>query len=320
MKKILLLCLISLACQQDRIIIDNTSSYIAFHRIPDIEPIWDYNIWLINSKTGEEIQITDDLEYWERSPVWLSDSELVYLHLKPTSKTRIVHFSFINGKRECLASWTYKTDPGLDKISIYLFNKVYYSGTRRNAVYVLSLKEKQPMPNEVLSPADIKELGLGRVFNPVVSPDGTKLLIVACDTAMYRYYNEKGMFCNDDIYLYDLKKETMKGALERLTYGDTTHDYSYPVWVDNDSIIFSSNKEGDYELYLMNIIEKKTRRLTFTKDVDEIQATVSPDTKMIAYSIDIKNQINGEIWLMDLETLRTWYLTKGSSPDWSPAQ
>ncbi len=70
----------------------------------------------------------------------------------------------------------------------------------------------------------------------------------------------------------------------------------------------------------MNIIDKKTRRLTFTKDVDEIQATVSPDTKMIAYSIDIKNQVNGEIWLMDLETQKAWYLTKGSSPDWSPAQ
>lgn len=320
MKRILLLGVIFLGCQQDKIIIDNTAGYIAFHRIPDIEPIWDYNIWLINTQTGEEIQITDNLEYWERSPVWLSDSELVYLHLKPTSKTKIVYLNCITGERKFLDFWTWKTDPGLDKISINFFDNIYYSGTKRNTIYTLSLKEKQAKPYEFLSPADITKLGLGRVFNPVVSPNGTKLLIVACDTAMYRYYDEKGMFCNDDIYLYDLKVETMKGALERLTYGDTTHDYSYPVWVDNNNIIFSLNKEGNYELYLMNIINKNTRRLTFTKDVDETRSTVSPNSKVIAYSIDIKNQVSGEIWLMDLETQKTWYLTKGSSPDWSPAQ
>lgn len=321
MKKLLLLCLISLACQQKRIIIDNTADYIAFHRLVSVNGPYDLDIWVINAKTREEIQLTNVAGYLEHLPAWLSCSELLYLFEKPTpSAVKIVYLNFKTGKRKYLDFWTWRNEPGIDKIGIGALSNIYYSINKENAIYVLSLKEKQPMPNEVLSPTDVIKLGLGRVFNPVVSPDGTKLLIVACDTAMYRYYDEKGMFCNDDIYLYDLKRETMKGALERLTYGDTTHDYSYPAWIDNNNIIFSSNKEGNYELYLMNIINKNMRRLTFTKDVDEIEVTVSPDAKLIAYSIDIKNQVSGEIWLMDLETQKIWYLTKGSSPDWSPAQ
>ena len=128
MKKILLLCVIFLACQQQKIVIDNTKDYIAFHRIPDIEPIWDYNIWLTNTQTGEEMQITDNLEYWEHLPVWLSSSELLYLFEKPTpSAVKIVYLNFNTGKRKYLNFWTWRNEPGIDKIGIGSLSNIYYS-------------------------------------------------------------------------------------------------------------------------------------------------------------------------------------------------
>ena len=70
----------------------------------------------------------------------------------------------------------------------------------------------------------------------------------------------------------------------------------------------------------MNIENRTLKRLTFSDHTEDTEAAVSPDGKKIAYSRYDKKLKKIEVWIMDLETQKTWFLTKGSAPDWSPAR
>lgn len=318
------LCLIF--CQQKKIIIDDTTGYIAFHRNPEAGNIFDFDIWLINTKTGKEIQLTKDLRYWEYNPVWMSDSELLHLiepQEKTMTETNIVYTNLYTGKEKILDFWSWENSLTMDKISVDLSRNIYYSSfiVRENqcAVYRLPLGEQHTTPEEILSPSDINKFGLVHATNPVISPDGTKLLIVACDTAKYRRFHSKEPIKHYyDIYIYDLKAHKEKSTAKRLTYDDST--YEDPVWLSDDQILFTSNRSSNYELYLMHINGNSPERLTFSEKTEDTRPAVSPDGKKIAYSKFYEESNRYEIWIMDLETRESWFLTEGSGPDWCPAQ
>ncbi|MGB9722145.1 MAG: TolB family protein [bacterium] len=305
-----------LCCSQKVVVIADTKNFIAFDRNPDIEPIFDYDVWLINVETKDEIRLTSSAEYWEYMPVWMSDSELLYL-INPQEQTMtemdIVYVNLKNGKRKLLDFWTWENDPGgLGKISVDSNFRVYYGSDGMDALHTISLKNKRSEPTEIFSRKKVNLLGLEEIRDPIISPDGMKLILVACDTAKYRRLREIKQF-NYDIYLYDLEEKN----LERLTTGDST--YRDPVWFGNDSIVFCSNSIGNYELYLMELKSRKMVRLTFTPDISETEPAVSPDHQKIAYTRS-RGDWKTEIWIMDLKTKDTQYLTKGSSPAWSPAR
>lgn len=328
--KILLLGAFFLTCQQKTVILEDTSGYIAFHRMPEAGHIVDFNIWLINTKTKEEIRITRDLGHWEFYPVWMSDSELLCL-IEPQEKTmtekNIVYVNFNTGKMQLLDFWTWRDCPRSDKISIDSSNNLYYATyiprEGLNAIYRISLNEKRPKPIEILSPANIRQFGLAEVSSPIISPDGTKLLLVACDTAKYRgLHNKEVKKYYYDIYLYDFDTYYKIEGLKRLTHSD--YDNDHPVWIGNDSIVFASNRNGNWDLYLANKTGEILKNLTSTENIDESTGweaiAVAPDRNHIAYSRYNEESKKSEIWIMDLKTQKTWFLTEGSAPDWSPAR
>lgn len=306
-------------CSSDKIIIDDTRNYIAFHRNPEAGNIIDFDVWLININTKEETRITQNLEYWEYAPIWISDSELLYL-IEPQEKTMtetdIVYINFRTGKRKLLDFWTWRDDPGSDGISADLRGNIYYADDGADLVYRISLKEKEHNAKEILSIASLKRLGLAEVAEAVISPDGTKLLLVASDSAKYERLTKARKFFYDDIYLYKFANN----SLIKLISGDST--YEDPIWIGNDTIVFCSNCDGNYELYLMELKDKNMIRLTSTEDISEMEPTVSPDHQQIAY-MRYQGEYrfkDVEIWIMDLKTKETWFLTKGGSPAWSPAK
>jgi len=311
-----------LGCQQKAIIIEDTKNFIAFERAPEAGSIVDFDVWLINIRTKEEIRLTQNLEYWEYGSVWLSDSELLYL-IEPQEKTGtetdIIYINLKTGKRRLLDYWTWENCPRTGGISVDSLRNIYYANFEE-IIYVLVHKENKYQLTTFFSDRGStrfrpEDLGLKEIFNPVVSSDGSKLLFCACDTAKYRRLGELKKF-HYDIYLYDCKEKSLK----RLTEGDST--YEDPIWIGNDTIVFCSNCDGNYELYLMALKDKNMIRLTSTEDISEMEPTVSPDHQQIAY-MRYQGEYrfkDVEIWIMDLKTKETWFLTKGGSPAWSPAK
>ncbi|MEO0189990.1 MAG: hypothetical protein ABIL18_03315 [candidate division WOR-3 bacterium] len=308
-----------LCCEQKVIAIENTNGFIAFERNPKSDPIWDFDIWLINVYTKHEIRLTKSLEYWEFAPSWMSDSELIYL-IEPQEKTGtetdMVYTNFKRGRSRLLDFWDWQNCPMMYKVSVDSLRNVYYYGWKN--IYILARKENKYQliklfPDRGPEKFTPHKIGLEDFSSTVVSFDASKLLIVACDTAKYRRLQEVKKF-HYDIYLYDLKGR----SLERLTQGDST--YEDPAWIGKDSIVYTSNCDGNYELYIMELRSKKIVRLTSTPDISETQPAVSPDHKMVAYTrYDEKARIS-EIWIMDLGSKETYFLTAGSNPAWSPAK
>ncbi|MBA3868891.1 MAG: PD40 domain-containing protein [Anaerolineae bacterium] len=120
-----------------------------------------------------------------------------------------------------------------------------------------------------------------------------------------------------DIYIVD--NDSKPKALTT----DKEDDFSPSVSPDGRQIIFSSNRDGNYELYLMNIDGSNQRRLTNTQD-DEINPSWSPVGKEMAFAIH--RSLNGtnyssiNIMNIDGSGLRslTGMSTNDFAPDWLP--
>jgi len=84
---------------------------------------------------------------------------------------------------------------------------------------------------------------------------------------------------------------------------------------DGQSIVYSSNQDGDYELYLTNLEDNSTTQLTQT-DTDETLPVFSPDGLRIAYVNFIDDGM--ATFLYDLAAQDSTYLAAGLTPAWTP--
>ncbi len=85
--------------------------------------------------------------------------------------------------------------------------------------------------------------------------------------------------------------------------------------------IFTSNRDGDYEIYLYDAGGALTKLTDNT--VDDITPTVSPDGKRIAFTRDTDGEGAIQIFVLDLQTRAVRQLTTGDFeyalyPSWSP--
>jgi hypothetical protein len=92
-------------------------------------------------------------------------------------------------------------------------------------------------------------------------------------------------------------------------------------------IFFDSNRDGNWDIFVMNADGSDVRNLTNTPDKDEFEAKSSPDGKHIAYvSGKLKNggvwggRWNaGDLWVADIDGKNPRKIAeKASRPDWSP--
>jgi Tol biopolymer transport system component len=319
LKIIFFFLLVLIACGQKKTIIEDTAHYIVFNR-QSVEPgSLDYDVWLINSETLKEIQLTKFKGYLENNPVWLSDSELIYFfsEAKPSPEKMIYH-NFKSGEINEIKIQKWKSKTIFTNVSCDKEYNIYYdTGTMNNAIIKVYLQHKNPVASELISANDRLAYGLAVILDPIVSPDNTKLLFYACDTVDWRQSQEKGLSVNYNIYY--IKNNGSTNVITQLTT-DKLYTNVYPNWVDDHQIVFASSRDNNLELYLLNIDNRQIRRLTVTNNANEELTTVSPDKKHIAYTKWFPESNKTEIWIMNLETKETWYLTDGFAPDWSPAQ
>ena len=121
------------------------------------------------------------------------------------------------------------------------------------------------------------------------------------------------------------------GAEEGITV-DTTRDRVYVTSRDSDAltviqdaapplVLFTSNRDGNTEIYSMLPDGREQRRLTTTADSGEGDAVGSPDGRWIAYS-RVEADGKSYLWLMSRDGHNPKRIATGSGqdfhPSWSP--
>ena len=116
---------------------------------------------------------------------------------------------------------------------------------------------------------------------PRISPDGTQVVV---GTNFGTYLGGKGS--NDaTIWIYDLKTNAQP---KRLTFGGRNR---YPIWKDNRTITFQSDREGDAGLFQQRIDGSPAQRLTKAEPgTSHIPGSWSPDGKTLVFDIVPENR------------------------------
>jgi Tol biopolymer transport system component len=124
---------------------------------------------------------------------------------------------------------------------------------------------------------------------------------------------------NTEIYTLELHDGVPGGAPRRLT--SNTAEDDFPLFAPGgQKMSFLTNRDGNWELYVMNADGSNPRRLTNTPGFEHSPAW-SPDGSTIAFATD-RDGGDWEIYLMDADGGRPHNLTQAKgfdySPTWSP--
>lgn len=122
---------------------------------------------------------------------------------------------------------------------------------------------------------------------------------------------------NGEIMLMDIINGG-PGPETRLTFNEC-HDGGVAWSPDGNQLAFYSNRNGQMDIYTMDINGENIKQLTTNPHAD-LMASWSPNGKSVIYHS--KRDGNGEIYQIDLETLEekrlTFHPADDLSPSWSP--
>lgn len=132
---------------------------------------------------------------------------------------------------------------------------VSFENRERSAIYVQN--RLQGSRTKLLSKEGING-------SPAWSPDGQKLAVVL---------SEQG---NPDIFTIDVQS----GRTTQVTTSDAID--TEPAWIDNETLVFTSDRSGGPQLYEVPISGGRATRITFEGKYNS-NATVSPDGGLVAF-------------------------------------
>jgi dipeptidyl aminopeptidase/acylaminoacyl peptidase len=97
-----------------------------------------------------------------------------------------------------------------------------------------------------------------------------------------------------------------------------------PIPTAPDRIVFQSNRDGDFEIYIINVDGSNLQQLTNNSNIDDKYPAVSPDGRRIAFQAksDAERDSGWEIYVMDIDGRNQTRLTSNNNwdrlPTWSP--
>jgi TolB protein len=166
-----------------------------------------------------------------------------------------------------------------------------------------------------LDGSDVRQLTFGDVAPDVRSDDYGEWLPDGDMVVFQRTTVPEGGKTYADIWLLDLESAEERAFTDTPTVWDSTPSVS----ADGKSVLFESNRSGDFEIYRMPIDGGDAVRLTESPGRD-LMAKESPDGKQIAFISDRDADL--EIYVMDVDGSNVRQLTSSPErdrcPQWSP--
>jgi TolB protein len=142
----------------------------------------------------------------------------------------------------------------------------------------------------------------GGDFDPEVDPTGTWIVYASTQHA-----------ARSDIY-----RKQIDGRTQTRLTRDAADDAMPAISPDGRSILFASNRSGNWDIWKMSINGGAATQLTSETD-HEVHPTFSPDGRQIAYCRQNEHSGRWEIWTFDITRpgVRS-YVCDGLFPQWSP--
>ncbi|MDG2170584.1 MAG: S41 family peptidase [Opitutales bacterium] len=223
------------------------------------------DIWTVSSKGGRPYRITVH-EGYDSNPRWSLDGERLAfqsdrygnndIFSMPSQggvPTRHTHHSATDN----LAS--YNEDGSI----LFLTRRVYAQVEREYEIY-------RAAPEGGTPARYMDALG----FDPVVSPDGSKIAFVrgTCRIEREAYQGP----ANRDVWIYDVESE----KYTQLTDFEG-NDFS-PKWLNDSTLLFISSREGKYNVFQTSL-KGSVKQITFEEAFGVNTFDLSPKTKQIVY-------------------------------------
>lgn len=175
----------------------------------------------------------------------------------------------------------------------------WYSGT-----FEESLASATPPPNPQ-GTANISQVTTtfdGADFDPVISRDGSFMVFASTQHRP-----------TADIYL----KRTGSSVLTQIT-SDPAHDMMPSISPDGQWIAFTSNRSGNWDIYVMPITGGKALQLT-TDAAADLHPSFSPDGQSLVFCRFGQASRRWELWVLDMRTpTLAFFIGEGLFPEWCP--
>ncbi|TDQ30142.1 S41 family peptidase [Tenacibaculum caenipelagi] len=269
------------------------------------------DIWIYNTETNQYNQITTSNKN-DHSPAWDAEGNLYYIGAESGRYNIYKQVISANGTVSGIATQLTKhTKDGVRTFSVSNNGTiVYLSGVD---TYKLEEGKVQKIRLNIVSDNRFAEEETKTVTNEInsyaVSPNGKNIAVEI----------------NGEIFVKENNKEKKhSNNVSKHPYRDIN-----PQWLDDKTVVFSSDREGVYQLYsvvstdtlvgLQRSLKTKVSKLTNSKE-DIEYSLVSPDGKKIAYQVG-----RGVLMIADVkkgkitnakEYSNSWAAATGVS--WSP--
>lgn len=269
------------------------------------------DIWIYNTETKKYIQITDN-KINDHSPIWDAAGNLYYISAKSGRYNVYKQSISSNGTSNGVA--TQLTSEKKDGVRAFSVSNngtfVYINGVN---LFKVANGSKQrinlTIPSDNRFEEEETKTVSGGISSYAVSPNGKSIALEI----------------NGEIFVKENNKEKKRSNnVSKHPFRDRN-----PQWIDDKTVVFSSDRDGVYQLYSVISTDTlvglhrslKTKVTKLTKSKKDIESSlVSPDGKKIAYQVGrgilmIADLKDGKI-VKSKEYSNSW--AAAESVSWSP--
>ncbi len=238
------------------------------------------------STAAEPIRLTTDGRVKRDPVVWPDGKQVTYSTVTNAGVSRVMRLNLADGSTALFHPDESTPDRELTVSangSVYAYIHVTPDGQRGRVI----VKDKRQATKLTLEPG---KFGLW----PTLSPDG-KYVAFTIDASTLVSVDLKKLQGSSTVKV----EPKTAGAVLRLTYEGVGYGDLWPKYSpDGKQIVFSSRRDDDFEIYLMNADGSNQRRLTESPGVDT-HPSISPDGKRIVFTS--ARDRNYEIYTMKLD-------------------